>query len=460
MFPPLLALTSAHGWNALWGDCGVRPSYGTVVTVSTNVDGHGLRGILAAKQLARGTELARIPLAAAITVPRASADDGALARRLIQAVAKDTRGPWRTYAAQALGWPAEDGSSHPPLESPGAAMFWSKAEVAELQYPAAIELVSKLRRRIASLRAPAGSTAAEWAWALAVVHSRSFVLSRSGEAGGAERELRALVPFADLLNHESEPPWRYAAEAQAWEAQGCDEPPQPWRVDGEDIVVSAAYPCVSGGEVRVPYGLEGNAELLASHGFILEPNDAEYVTLFDSPAQLVASRRDLSEMQISKRLALLEAADAAEAPLAARPAPLGRSRHLLSSCALLVATDVEADAFEDLFDAEAGHFVLSPPAWLRPERKRELEAAAQQLARSVALEELADFPTRYEQDEQQLRDLVAPGGTGLCSTNEEKMKVTARARAQTALRYRLGLKRLLRDFAKICGETETADTAT
>jgi hypothetical protein len=168
-------------------------------------------------------------------------------------------------------------------------------------------------------------------WALAVVLSRSILLhDASGEP------MRALVPMADLFNHLPESPAEYVAAA---DAAGEEDPPPCWEIEefstpnytdeqrtddssrwdagipplryneeqmqqeasdtdtrgggavvegptplgltaGAFVVVRAPHDIPEGQQVLLPYGVETDAKLLATHGFIPISNSAQYVPLF------------------------------------------------------------------------------------------------------------------------------------------------------------------------------------
>jgi hypothetical protein len=113
--------------------------------------------------------------------------------------------------------------------------------------------------RMQAVRLPGGKTMMEDAtlrWALSIVRSRSFMLDENDDSPVPRR---AIVPVADLFNHQPEGPL-------AW-ADMEEELANPWQVlRGDDgllyVDITAHRDYTKGEEVLLPYGLETSADLL------------------------------------------------------------------------------------------------------------------------------------------------------------------------------------------------------
>lgn len=113
--------------------------------------------------------------------------------------------------------------------------------------------------RMQAVRLPGGKTMMEDAtlrWALSIVRSRSFMLDENDDSPVARR---AIVPVADLFNHQPEGPL-------AWTDME-EELANPWQVlRGDDgllyVDITAHRDYTKGEEVLLPYGLETSADLL------------------------------------------------------------------------------------------------------------------------------------------------------------------------------------------------------
>ena len=125
-------------------------------------------------------------------------------------------------------------------------------------------------------------TARQWRWAMSAVHSRTFRVELE-RAGRKRRTARLLAPFADLLNHDSDPnlvccEWdveRAAGEESlAGEESGVDD------VDGFELVVRASRNIPKGREAIVSYGERSDVHFFLYYGFLPEPNPHNRAPLF------------------------------------------------------------------------------------------------------------------------------------------------------------------------------------
>ena len=429
------------------------------------VSSNGLRGIMSSEAVSRGGSLLTVPLRSCLVVPRGPDDDAALAASLLRAVATDDN--WMAYSRDFLP------------RATDAAMTWEEEEIEELQVPSAVEAAQALAERCTDTFEAENADSVDtddgdgegdggddegpsfetWRWALSMVYSRSFSLEAL--ADGSEGPYRALAPFVDLFNHLPESPSEYASRFDEWEADGFDEPPSPWRLvrppsgdaasDGAPQVALCADRAVpAGGEVCLPYGIETSAECLITSGFVPDGNTADYATLFADPVELLGLAQqtfNLSDAQAQQRLARLAELDAVDAPLAARPGGLAASAHVLACARLAAAADEEvADRafFEEDYVEAIGHFTLVPGSTISAERLVELDAAAAGFCADIAEAALAELPTSMAEDEALLADAIAG-----CDAKEE-VERSASERLALALRYRLGFKQLLNDFAAVC----------
>ena len=421
-----------------------------------------------------------MPLDQAIATRRGPRDSRDLADALLRAVSSP--GPWQGYRSAVL----------PPLPPPSS-MFWSDAELVALQHDEAISAARAARR---THRASAGDERSQWA--LAMVCSRSFCL---GDESG--RRLRALLPFFDLFNHLPESPAEYAAAAPA---SGEDEPPSPWTIEEGAVVLRAAQPAKQGEEVLLPYGVETSAELLATHGFAMSDNSADYVrrpSMSSSgsssspsfahysptapalplvprcrspnspsrPQPFRAPRRQLplfasfdellaalapAAARAGRRRAIWRGSDAAAAPLAARPGALAASAHVFGAAQLALCDEAALGSFEEVYASSAGHYVLAPAATQIVGSGQTcgapaLEAASRRALGDAARARLAPLlrVTSLEQDERaeaRLRAELVQGAPGaMPAARRGRME-----RALAAVQYRAGVKRFLAGFASRC----------
>ena len=269
-------------------------------------------------------------------------------------------------------------------------------EFGELQWPPAVEQVSEyagqVQDAVRCVAEVAGVPEDAAAWAVSLVISRSFAV------GGIEG--RALVPLADLFNHGPQPLPEWAAAR----AEDPEHPETPWSVseDGQWFEVRATSAWPAGEEVTIPYGEETTAELLGVHGLVLPDNPSEYLDLFGSHAELLAAVARLGGASPPEGCRdLFEALEAADMPLAVRPAGLESMAHVLGLLDAALATEEELAGFAEEWSDAVGHAVLAPPAEMPAKRRRELRAKALQVAAAVAEEALSRLPPAAE-DEAQL----------------------------------------------------------
>lgn len=428
-----------------------------------------LSGVIALAPIGRGELLASVPLEACLFTARHRDDDVVLAQLLLDAAASSGR--WSEYRAKIL----------PPWT--GAAMFWEEAEAEELQWPQAVALARALRMRMTSRTGGVYSAKSknrdEMRWALSIVYSRSFAVEDADDESAA---VRCLAPVLDLFNHVPESPVEYAAR---WAEQDDDDDPpaSPWRLKGSQVELLAYEDVAAGDEVRIPYGIECSHETLVQSGFIPEPNSADYVPLFSDMRALArhaSAAFGLEPAQEQRRLRLLEALDAVDAPLAVRPGSLAASGHLLACTRLFAASDAELEgegegaiAFKENFDPAVGHHTLCV-CGATEEQRMELDRAACELLALAADECLGALPTTAEEDAILLAQTAVDveehvgavealivkhaKGTNTSATEPKEGRIAAASAApeeaarrfETAVRYRRMAKLLVAGFAEQC----------
>ena len=429
------------------------------LALTTSAD--GIRGVTAAAAVKRGEALLSIPFASCLNVPRGPDDDVELSTALLKATA-DGDSPWSAYRTTLLP------------EATGAAFTWVVDEIERLQLEKAREQASALRDRCEDAFADYDQLddtvralgLEEWKWAVSMVYSRSFTI----DDGSGPR--RVLAPFLDLFNHQPESPAEYAAASNAWEADGYDEPPSPWRLNlGDDdhhgescrLWLHADHDAPSGAELRLPYGIETSAELLATSGFVpAQGNSAEYIPLYTDVIELIgtcAYAIGMAEPAQKARLSILSELEAAEAPLGVRPGGRGACAHVINCVRLVVASEDELSEFEEQYDETLGHYTIvlaaaakadSAATELTPRRHEVLDARAAYLCAQAAGATLDELPTSLEDDLTALAAFDAEVGAA------DGSDASVRARAACALRYRIGAKQLLTSFAESCDEVVAA----
>lgn len=239
------------------------------------------RGIFAARAIAAGERLLRIPPARLVTTTVAAAT------RAGQAVAERWDRPaseqvlLAVFLARALRRGDRAWSPYLatlPRAIPGHPLFFSRRELTELRGTSCGELVAARRERLEEERAQLRRIApglhdlqrGEWTLARSLVASRAFT---------GERDVPALVPLADLLNHAQD------AETR-------------WDLGADGFVLEAVAPIAAGAEVRDSYGQKSNTRFLLHYGFVLaEGAPAECLVDLDELGTL-ALRLDPAEPEM------------------------------------------------------------------------------------------------------------------------------------------------------------------
>lgn len=130
-----------------------------------------------------------------------------------------------------------------------------------------------------------GASREEWAWALSVVHSRTF--GAAGTGGGIN--VRLMVPFIDMLNHGGDvftsPHGQFPSSLSESDCVRWDVVK---KLSGDWIMVLSATRDISPGEeVLLSYGEKENDDFFVHYGFCPCRNPHDRYGLFDSLPQAV-----------------------------------------------------------------------------------------------------------------------------------------------------------------------------
>ena len=470
------------------------------------------RGLVATAPVAPGDVLITVPWREAIHVLEdgyADGDDLRLAMELLHVLDDGDDdgfidGTIRQYDSRVKTW-----RTYRPMlpVSTGAAAFWCVDNIRELQFPEAVEktLAQRAQFNAGAMRHSNDSrTKEKIMWALQQVHSRSFsVMTPRGRA-------RCLVPYVDLFNHRPESPKdaRHTDELlqralrKAF-TKGSEEGvhdgewagAEPWQVVGLDPLddeseESAVFQMRSiwayepGEEVFITYGHETSAELLTSYGFFPEPNDGEFVKLYEDVQDLIDDDRFVDaainspKSQMEKEQFMWSML-AVEAPLAIRPGGVRESAHLLSALRVVHARAKQLAAIKDDDVPRIGHstFVWTEgdepcgmwdpdrflscffdescdsDEWLWDDddaRDRDVTDRAALAQACARCEEILadDFATTLEEDAEMLNEIEE----AIRSLSPEEADTDPEGHLEyvAALRYRMSVKRILRDFVSEC----------
>lgn len=360
----------------LWAELGVQPTWETSSLELCRFPGRGL-GWKARRGIKEGELLLTVPLQNVLVAPFGDESEAELAAALLQVLGQGPRfdgAPgqepvdemWSKYTNAAF-----------PKEPAAAALTWSAEEIEALEWPPVVEMFKEFSAHLhASAERVAkytGASLKQGRWAVNAVVSRSFSVDGLG---------RALVPFADFFNDRPLAP-------ATWSHRRAKNPNYPftaWSLaaGGQHLNVQAMEAFEASEEVTISYGEETNAEMLAVHGYMPTSNEADYITLFTSPAELVEGVAHIAGTThaLESRLARLEAAQNAEAPLAVRPGGITASVHLVSCVEAVLATDTDFEDFHEVFSPGAGHAILasrSMPVEQRLELRKQAVAVLQRI---------------------------------------------------------------------------------
>ena len=104
--------------------------------------------------------------------------------------------------------------------------------------------------------------------------------ARVGNSGNRERTVRLLAPFADLLNHDSDPNEVCCEWGVEQRAVGNDDVGSSDLLNGFDFVVKASRDIQEGSEALVSYGERSDPHFFMYYGFIPKKNPFNRAPLF------------------------------------------------------------------------------------------------------------------------------------------------------------------------------------
>ena len=114
----------------------------------------------------------------------------------------------------------------------------------------------------------------DWRWAMSLAHSRTFRVEEPAPSGAARKTVgatrRLMVPYVDLLNHDSREIEVQCEWSCAWDLGGGDG----------DFVVRATRDVQKGEELVTSYGERDDRHFFLFFGFLPEPNPHNGVALF------------------------------------------------------------------------------------------------------------------------------------------------------------------------------------
>lgn len=357
-----------------WG----RAPHPLAIANETTDDGEPSgRGLIAVKGVVQGEPLFKLPLTVLLTkevalktfgaaMPPDTDDFIAIATLLIR---ERSLGDASFYAPYLGVLPADEELT--PL------FRWSDEEMAWLAGSPTVAAAASLRRKVASEYAdangpdglfgrtrsvfdPAVFTEAAWEWAFAVLFSRLVLLRGSGTL--------ALVPYADLLNHN---PYCGAYIDTFQE-----------NFTGEGYVcVFTDRPYGKMEQVYTTYGQKTNAELLLLYGFVVDRNPYDAVD--------VSVAVDEADPMYARKVKFLEGAGQEEGSSVAFPLYADRyPMELIEYLRFCVATEEEMDS-----GADWGDFVC--------ERN---EVAVAQALLGACTAALSGYMRTLEEDDALVRD--------------------------------------------------------
>lgn len=225
-----------------------------------------MRGVVATRPIARGSEVARIPRSLLITPEHAHARLAERQLRLADLELSSERTELAVWLLVERGDPRSAFQPYfdaLPRSLPLFPINASPEDRALLDGSLAGAMLDRLHADLEADHAKLAAGAArlsigrdELVWAAMCVSSRSFLLGIDGQ------DTTVLVPFIDMLNHERGPNtrWSYHAEIQA-------------------LTLVAQRDYQPGQEVCCDYGRKPNMYLLLHYGFCIDDNDADEAVL-------------------------------------------------------------------------------------------------------------------------------------------------------------------------------------
>ena len=165
----------------------------------------------------------------------------------------------------------------------------------------------------------------DWRWAMSLAHSRTFRVEEPAPSGDAKKTLgatrRLMVPYVDLLNHDSRETEVQCEWSCVWDLGG----------GGGDFVVKTTRDVRQGEELVTSYGERDDRHFFLFFGFLPEPNPHNGVALFRGLEEAAAWYEALcgdgeetrSAWATARREAVATVCAETESPGAARPGERG-----------------------------------------------------------------------------------------------------------------------------------------
>ena len=256
------------------------------------------RGLFAARNLRAGESIVRIPLKACFTdIALPDPYPGCpysvtLAAAILTERDAGSSSRWAQYVAslpeEVVGYANCNEALVGDEDVIRAAVGGDDALVHELQTYASLVIGSHaaIVATASGSTGPAGWSSRDWIWAMSQVHSRTFRVDLEvpaaygatvGNSGNREQTVRLLAPFADLLNHDSDPNevcCEWGVERVVGNDVGSDF------LNGVDFVVKASRDIQKGSEALISYGERSDPHFFMYYGFLPKKNPFNRAPLF------------------------------------------------------------------------------------------------------------------------------------------------------------------------------------
>lgn len=280
------ALQNLMGWLTANGCTGLEDSSSCISIFKTD---DGERGIIATKDISKGSILFQVPMKVAVV------DDD----EELQKWGSENPAPWSVrLACKILQLKAEGGGSAwkdyvntlPNLvPSPLSSSFgWD--DIRAIGYPIAREqldftnwMIMSHWKALPNDAVPPGTTFEDFLHAICVCHSRTFSVPARTKDG----IVRFLMPLVDMLNHAGDVDLDsgLAGQESSERSIACDA--VRWdcvsKIGGQQMmIISAVRDIAAGEEVTLSYGERSNDDFFLYYGFIPPRNPHDNVILHEN----------------------------------------------------------------------------------------------------------------------------------------------------------------------------------
>ena len=155
--------------------------------------------------------------------------------------------------------------------------FYTDEEIAQLEFPMIVKQANERKSQIAALSESTNIPFDELQFATWLVASRSFAIKisvddslvKEGAVSTAEKSIRVLLPYLDMINHSSD-------NANAELHLIDPEKDEAW------FAIRATRPIKKGKEISISYGASGvetSLGLLMNYGFVPDENKIDTLLL-------------------------------------------------------------------------------------------------------------------------------------------------------------------------------------